>query len=117
MAGLQAFCGLDCSECEAYIATQKNDRAGLEKAAAEWSAQFGRKDLTADMCVCDGCPSGKRLSTAHAATCALRTCASARKVQTCAHCPDYACETLNGFFAFAPALKDKLEAIRKQFGK
>jgi len=30
----QVFCGLDCGECEAYVATQKNDRAGLEPAAA-----------------------------------------------------------------------------------
>ncbi len=117
MAGLQAYCGLDCSECEAYIATQNNDRAGLEKAAAKWTAEFGAKNLTADMCVCDGCAAGKRAGTAHAATCGLRLCASSRKVETCAHCPDYACETLSGFFAFAPVLKDKLEAIRKQLGK
>ncbi|HPD32656.1 MAG TPA: DUF3795 domain-containing protein [Phycisphaerae bacterium] len=117
MARLQAYCGLDCSECEAYIATQKNDRAGLEKAAAKWTAEFGAKNLTADMCVCDGCAAGKRASTAHAATCDLRLCASSRKVETCAHCPDYACETLKGFFAFAPALKDKLEVIRRQLGE
>jgi hypothetical protein len=33
MAKIQAFCGLDCGECEAYIATQRNDRAGLEATA------------------------------------------------------------------------------------
>jgi hypothetical protein len=33
MVKIQAFCGLDCGECEAYIATQKNDRPGLEAAA------------------------------------------------------------------------------------
>lgn len=114
MAKLQAFCGLDCGECEAYIATQKNDRAALEKVAEKWAAQYGRKDLTADMCVCDGCASVKRLSTTHAATCALRLCASSRGFQTCAHCPDYGCEKLKGFFAFAPILKDKLEAIRRE---
>ena len=116
MAKLQAYCGLDCGECEAYIATQKDDRAGLEKAAKKWSADFGMKDLSADMCVCDGCSSGKRMSTAHAASCALRLCASSRAVETCAHCQDYGCETLQRFFAFAPVLKDKLEAIRKQLG-
>jgi hypothetical protein len=56
MAKIQAYCGLDCGECEAYIATQINDRAGLEK-------------------------------------------------------------TATAFFAFAPALKEKLEAIRKELGK
>ena len=55
MAKIQAFCGLDCGECEAYIATQKNDRAGLEATAKKWAEQFGAKDLSADMCICDGC--------------------------------------------------------------
>lgn len=117
MAKIQAYCGLDCGECEAYIATQKNDRAGLEATAAKWAVQYGGKNIGADMCVCDGCSSGKRTSTAHAATCAVRLCASARGVSTCAHCPDYGCETLQGFFTFAPALKEKLEAIRKEIGK
>jgi len=117
MALIQAYCGLDCGDCEAYIATQKNDRAGLEATAKKWAAQFGGKDLGADACVCDGCPSGKRTSAAHCTTCAVRLCASKRGVATCAHCPDYGCETLKGFFAFAPVLRDKLEAIRKDIGK
>ena len=117
MIKVQAFCGLDCGDCEAYIATQTNDRAGLEATAKKWAAQYGGGTIVADACVCDGCPSGKRISTAHAATCALRLCASARAVVTCAHCPDYGCPTLLGFFAFAPVLKEKLEAIRKDIGK
>ncbi|MBP7936021.1 MAG: DUF3795 domain-containing protein [Phycisphaerae bacterium] len=117
MARIQAFCGLDCGECEAYAATQTNDQAGLAQVAQKWTRQYGGREYRADMCVCDGCPSGKRISTAHAATCGVRTCATARGVQTCAHCPDYGCETLKGFFTFAPILKDKLEAIRKKLGK
>ena len=117
MAKIQAYCGLDCGDCEAYIATQKNDRGGLEAAARKWAEQFGAQTISAEMCICDGCSSGKRTSTAHAVNCAIRLCASARGVTTCAHCRDYGCETLKGFFAFAPVLKDKLEAIRKEIGK
>jgi hypothetical protein len=117
MVKIQAYCGIDCGECEAYIATQKNDRAGLEATAKKWAEQFGGKDMGAEMCICDGCPSGKRISTAHAATCGIRVCASARGVVTCAHCQDYGCATLQQFFAFAPVLKEKLEAIRKEIGK
>ncbi len=117
MAKIQAYCGIDCGECEAYIASQKNDRAGLEATAKKWAEQFGAKAIDAEACVCDGCPSGKRISTAHAATCALRLCAVKRGVETCAHCPDYGCAALQGFFSFAPALKEKLEAIRKDIGK
>jgi len=117
MVKIQAYCGLDCGECEAYIATQHNDRVGLEKIAEKWTKEYGAKAISADMCICDGCSSGKRTSTAHAGTCGIRLCASSRGVQTCAHCQDYGCETLKGFWAFAPVLKDKLEAIRKELGK
>jgi hypothetical protein len=117
MARIQAYCGLDCGECEAYVATHKNDRAGLDAVAKKWAAQFGGKDLEGDACVCDGCSTGRRVSTAHAVTCGIRVCASARGVVTCAHCPDYACATVQQFFAFAPVLKEKLEAIRQELGK
>jgi hypothetical protein len=117
MAKILAYCGLDCGECEAYIATQKNDRAELEADAKKWAAQFGGTEMGGDVCVCDGCSAGKRAATAHAATCGIRVCASARGVVTCAHCPDYGCATLQGFFAFAPVLKEKLETIRKGLDK
>jgi hypothetical protein len=117
MAKIQAYCGLDCGECEAYTATQMNDRAGLEAAAKKWTEQFGASTISADMCICDGCSSGKRTSAAHAVNCAIRLCASGRGVVTCAHCQDYGCVTLQGFFTFAPVLKEKLEAIRKEIGK
>ncbi len=116
MAKILAFCGLDCSECEAYIATQKDDRAGLEAVAKDWSRRYGGQSMGAEVCICDGCSTGQRTSTAHAATCGIRVCASKRGVASCAHCPDYGCETLQQFFAFAPVLKDKLEAIRREIG-
>jgi hypothetical protein len=112
-----AYCGIDCGECEAYLATQTDDRAGLEATAKKWAQQYGGKDMGAEVCICDGCSSGKRISAAHAATCAVRFCASKRGVVTCAHCDDYGCEILRQFFAFAPILKDKLEAVRKEIGK
>ena len=117
MAKILAYCGIECGECEAYIATQNNDLAGLEATAKKWAEQFGAKEFSADMCICDGCSTGKRTSKAHAVTCGIRVCASGRGVVTCAHCADYGCATLQQFFAFAPVLKDKLEAIRKEIGK
>lgn len=35
-----AYCGLVCTDCAAYKATQANDQAALEKVAAEWREQF-----------------------------------------------------------------------------
>jgi hypothetical protein len=114
---LTAYCGLDCGECEAYLATQANDRVALENVAQKWAKEFGAKNATAEVCICDGCASGKRISTAHAATCGLRLCASSRQVPTCAHCDDYMCETLRQFVQFAPVLGEKLAKIRLELKK
>jgi hypothetical protein len=117
MLKLISYCGLDCGECEAYLASQVDDLAALAKVAEKWAKEFGAKNLTAEMCVCDGCTSGKRLNSAHAATCGLRVCASSRGVTTCAHCDDYMCETLRQFVKFAPVLGEKLEKIRRELAK
>ncbi|MBN1875577.1 MAG: DUF3795 domain-containing protein, partial [Anaerolineae bacterium] len=31
-----AYCGLNCAECPAYLATQANDMEALEHVAEEW---------------------------------------------------------------------------------
>ncbi len=44
-------------------------------------------------------------------------CAAARGVQACACRADHSCDTLRGFFVFAPVCEDKLEAIRRRTGR
>jgi hypothetical protein len=39
---LIAICGVSCTECPAYIATQANDQAALERLAGEWTAGLGK---------------------------------------------------------------------------
>jgi hypothetical protein len=41
-----AFCGILCSDCPAYLATQAADDEALAKQAAEWSSD--EYPLTAD---------------------------------------------------------------------
>jgi hypothetical protein len=113
MARIVAYCGLVCSECEAYLATQADDRAALEQVAAKWREQFDLPEITADSILCDGCPgtNGGRRS-GYCDTCQLRACALERGVATCAHCADYACEKLEGFFAHAAGARVVLDGIR-----
>jgi len=106
-------CGLDCTECEAYIATKKCDMEKLAEVAEKWNEQYGGES-TAEDCICDGCTMGERLSKAHAQTCKIRICADNRGVPTCAHCEDFICEMLEGFFQFAPELEEKLRALRDE---
>ena len=37
MKTMIAFCGLDCEQCDAYLATVRDDRALREKTAKLWS--------------------------------------------------------------------------------
>lgn len=116
MGTIIAYCGLNCSECDAYKATQANDTAALQAVAEKWSKEFGA-NCTAELCICDGCSATGRISTAYANVCPIRACASAKGNITCAHCDDFACDTLINFWQYAPALKEKLEVIRKELGK
>jgi thiamine biosynthesis protein ThiC len=109
-----AYCGLVCSECPAYIATQADDRAALERVAAQWRKQFNAPQITADSVICDGClgDNGGRLS-GYCSMCEIRACAVEQDVANCAHCAEYACEKLEGFFRHAPGARAVLEEVRR----
>jgi hypothetical protein len=106
-----AYCGLDCAGCKAYIATQSGDAKALAKVAEEWSKAFGAT-LTAESIMCDGCKGNGR-KIAHCAECEVRACAREMGVPNCAHCGEYACETLTAFLAHAGEAKTTLETIRR----
>lgn len=91
-----AYCGIVCTECDAYKATQANDIAALEQTAKKTSEEFGMELTAADM-MCDGCLSttGRQIGYCH--ECAIRLCAVPKQVENCAHCDDYACEKIEGF--------------------
>ncbi len=107
-----AYCGLVCTECPAYIATQAGDMEALKRVAARWSEEFNASFTAAD-CLCDGCTSDSERLSGYCGKCEVRACAIARGVINCAHCDDYGCEKITGFFNFAPDAKATLEGIRK----
>jgi hypothetical protein len=106
-----AYCGLDCSECDAYQATQADDLVLKEKIAERWTKKLGMA-FTADDITCDGCKS-ERLSAWCQKVCVIRPCAEERGVITCAHCNDYSCKKVDDFLAGDPAARTTLEEIRK----
>jgi len=107
-----AYCGLLCTDCPAYIATQANDRAELEGVAAMWREEYNAPDITIESVICDGCLTDGGRKCGHWHECGIRACAMAKGVANCAHCPEYACEQLQGFFGFAPEAKAILDGLR-----
>ena len=107
-----AYCGLICTECPAYLATQANDRAELERVAAMWREEYNAPNITVESVICDGCIVGGH-KCGHCAECDIRACAMALNVANCAHCADYTCEKLEKFFGFVPGARGVLDEIRQ----
>ena len=106
-----AHCGLICTECEAYEATQAEDMEALERMARETTDPLGTEVTLADM-MCDGCiaTTGRRIPYCH--ECSIRICAVQKHVENCAHCNDYPCETLDAFSTPGKPRRATLDAIR-----
>jgi len=112
MEPLIGVCGLTCSDCSAYIATQAGDPAALEKVAAQWRQEYNVPTCTVADVICDGCITvGRKCS--HCADCEIRACGLGRGVANCAHCADYtACTRIAGFFQMVPTARATLDSIR-----
>ncbi len=113
MDKIVAYCGLVCSNCPAYIATQADDRAALERVAAQWREEFNAPDMTVESIICDGCLTDEGRKCSHCFECQIRACGMERGVVNCAYCDDYGCDKLEGFFGFVPDARATLDAIRQ----
>lgn len=108
-----SYCGLDCSQCPAYLATQSGDREALEKVAADWSEQF-KMEVPVEGVICDGCKSETGQLSGYCGICEVRACAVGKGVVTCAHCEDYDCETLRGCPGYRAIGKKTLDRIKEE---
>ena len=114
MKKMIGFCGVVCTECPAFLATQKDDNNERRRVAEMWSKQYNAEIKPEDV-NCDGClAEGGRLF-GHCQICEIRKCGQDRDLLNCAYCAEYACEKLNKFFEMAPGAKGALEELRKNF--
>jgi len=107
---LIACCGLDCSNCGAYIATQTNDDNKRAEVAREWSAKYNT-DLKPEDINCNGCCSdGQKFSNCN--VCEIRGCCMEKGVANCAGCDMYGCDKLENFFKMVPDARTTLDNLR-----
>jgi hypothetical protein len=111
-----AYCGLICTDCPGYVATQANDRDALERVAAQWREEFDAPNITVESVICDGCLGTQGRKGSHCFECEIRACGLEHAVVNCAHCADYACEKLEEFFGFVPEARTTLDGIRDGLG-
>jgi hypothetical protein len=111
MSEMIAYCGLDCSKCDAFIATREEDSERKKEMADRWTkslnVEFRPEDID-----CTGCMSDK-ISGWCTKVCKIRPCAETKKVKTCAHCEDYPCEKLQKFLSDEPKAAKTLDEIHR----
>jgi hypothetical protein len=111
MEKLISCCGLNCTSCEARIATINNDDE-LRKATAEkWKTLYNAPDMTPDMINCTGCmEEGAKLG--HWSMCQIRVCAASRGFQTCGECKELEeCDIISGVLKFSPDALSNLKSL------
>lgn len=103
-------CGIDCSTCIAYIATQTDDTATKQKMAEDYKAKFKLEKTLAEL-ECDGCnQTGRHIG--FCAECSIRQCSTAQGYATCAECADFPCEKGEFIWTTNSQSKARLEELR-----
>ena len=92
------MCGLDCSSCPAFIATQNDDDKFREKTAKEWTKRYrtdgrNRPPLEAKNINCKGCLSSGPVYL-YCRQCKIRQCGLKKGIKNCEECEEYKCNKL-----------------------
>lgn len=104
-------CGLSCSDCEGYKATQTNDQAALSAMADKASKQFGEQ-ISPESLRCDGCMADSDRRCGYCAVCAIRECVVSRGLANCATCDSFECEKASSFLNNVPKARENLNRLR-----
>jgi hypothetical protein len=113
MKEMVGYCGIICSNCPVYIATQTNSDSKRKQVAEMFTKQYG-KEYTSNDINCDGCLSGDRRIFSFCHVCEIRKCGIEKKVENCALCISYPCQQLLSLFAKYPKARETLDAIRRE---
>jgi hypothetical protein len=108
-----AYCGLVCSNCPTFIATQNDDDDAREKTAALYAQKFGL-NLSKEEINCDGCLSAGGKKIGYCQVCEIRRCCREKGLENCAFCDQPQCEQLSRFHEFSPEAKASFEAMKSR---
>ena len=107
-----AFCGIDCSKCDSYIATLSGKYAELERVAQKLARVY-RAEVKPEYVICDGCRTGERHSYFCRNSCKMRRCCIENGYYSCIECADFACEELAFELANTPEAKENLNKLKR----
>ncbi len=112
-----SYCGIDCSQCGLYKLTTGND-AKKKQAVFEAAPEVIKEDLgldrfDADRMSCNTCKPGNKPLRFGLDKCAIRKCAIAKGVETCAQCRTVAtCDQEESWRWFSDPRRHRLVFLR-----
>jgi hypothetical protein len=107
------YCGIDCTKCEAFIATANDDNLLRAKIAAQWAKEYNAP-ITVDQINCTGCKSsGVKLNYCEN-MCEIRKCATGRNLEACTACADYACSKVDAILKMVEKKKAQEDDGKKK---
>jgi len=115
MPRMIAYCGLVCSNCPTFLATQNDDNVAREKTAAIYAEKYGF-DLKAEDINCDGCLTVGGRQIGFCQTCEIKQCCSERGLENCTLCDEQSCEKLINFHEFSPEAKACFDMLKRDIG-
>lgn len=104
-----ASCGLDCSTCDARIATLTNDDALRLQTAESWKIIHSIPGITYDMINCTGCrEEGPKIG--YCQLCDIRNCAISKNFLTCGECDELiSCTIVKKVHSIVPEALENLK--------
>ena len=108
-----AYCGIDCSKCESYLATRSGNGEELANIADRMAKLYNTEVRPEDV-VCDGCKKGERHFYFCSNMCAMRKCCVGKRFETCIECGDFPCTDLQAVLDHVPDARNNLEKLRKR---
>ncbi len=114
MEKVYGVCGMECSECPAFIAYKTDDNELRATTAKQWSELY-KADIKPENINCVGCMMPGEPKVSHCSQCEVRACGIKEKISTCAECKDYPCVTIKEYFKYVgPEAKANLESFRNK---
>lgn len=113
-----SYCGLHCHTCPIHLATLEQDPSARHRMREDIARicfeQYAMKLSVEEVTDCDGCLTENGRLFTGCRSCSVRKCAVEKKVESCAFCSDYGCNTLTDFFQKDADARNRLEKMRAQ---
>lgn len=114
MPRITAYCGRDCSRCQAYAATRSSKYAWMDttlKLENELGLSIDFQGIT-----CGGCKTANAKMIPRCGTCEIRQCCRDKGLDDCHSCPTHPCKTLAQRLETSPFMQTCLEVLTRSLG-